>query len=95
MASSDRLNVRIINTHDTEANWNNTVNFVPEAGEIIIYDIDSTYSYERFKIGDGVLTVNQLPFIASTVIDEYLKPINGVVLIDAGNIATYETESEE
>ena len=34
---------RIINKHDTEQNWNETVNFVPEQGEIIIYDIDENY----------------------------------------------------
>jgi hypothetical protein len=27
-------------------------------GEIIIYDIDATYNYERIKIGDGATTVD-------------------------------------
>ena len=48
------LNSRIINKHDLEVNWNKAVNFIPKAGELIVYDIDSTYSYERFKIGDKI-----------------------------------------
>ena len=33
-------------------------------GEIIVYDADDTYSYPRFKIGDGIHNVNELPFSA-------------------------------
>lgn len=53
---------RIIQKHDIEANWNKAVNFVPMRGELIVYDIDDTHLYERFKIGDGVTNVNDLPF---------------------------------
>lgn len=57
---------RIVHKHDTEANWIKATNFIPKQGEIIIYDIDSAYSYERFKIGDGVTNVNYLPFSGNT-----------------------------
>lgn len=53
MATEKNLLGRIVHKHDIEANWNKAVNFVPKQGEIIVYDIDTTYPYERFKIGDG------------------------------------------
>ena len=49
--------------HDTEANWNTSV-YKPLAGEIIIYDVDNTHTYERLKIGDGVNYPKDLPFAA-------------------------------
>lgn len=61
MANS-QIKTRIIHKHDTEANWNLATNFIPKQGEIIIYDKDSNYSYERFKIGDGATLVSSLPF---------------------------------
>lgn len=56
------LNSRIVHKHDVEANWLKAVNFTPKQGEIIVYDIDDTYSYERIKIGDGSTLVSALPF---------------------------------
>lgn len=53
---------RIIHKHDTEENWLKAVNFIPKQGELIIYDIDSIHTIERFKIGDGTTLVNDLPF---------------------------------
>ena len=54
---------RIVQKHDTEANWIGKTTFVPKQGEIIVYDIDSNYNYERIKIGDGKTVVSSLPFI--------------------------------
>ena len=34
------VKTRIVNKHDTEANWAKAVNFTPKDGEIIIYDAD-------------------------------------------------------
>lgn len=45
-----------------ETNWNKATNFIPKKGEIIIYDRDSNYSYERIKVGDGTTVVSALPF---------------------------------
>ena len=64
------FNTRIINKHDIAKNWELAVNFVPEKGELIVYDIDENYSYERFKIGDGVKNVNALPFADDTKVDK-------------------------
>lgn len=66
---------RIVHKHDVEANWSLATNFTPKQGELIVYDIDSTYSYERFKIGDGVQNVNALPFIA----DVDLTALNSMI----------------
>lgn len=57
------IKTRIANKHDTEANWNSNSAFIPLAGEIIVYDTDSNYDYERFKVGDGTTTIVNLPFM--------------------------------
>ena len=64
------FNTRIIHKHDTEINWNKATNFIPMQGEIIVYDIDENYNYERMKIGDGVTVVANLPFSIAAISDE-------------------------
>ena len=56
------IKTRIINKHDTEANWALAENFKPLAGEVIVYDVDSNHAYPRFKVGDGKTLVSALPF---------------------------------
>lgn len=56
------IKARIVHKHDIESNWLLATNFTPKQGEIICYDIDENYTYERFKIGDGITNVNDLPF---------------------------------
>lgn len=56
------LSSRIIHKHDLAENWEKATNFIPRQGELIVYDRDSNYTYERFKIGDGVTKVNDLSF---------------------------------
>lgn len=48
------VKTRILHKHDTEENWQKAANFVPMAGEIIIYDADETNTTPRIKIGDGI-----------------------------------------
>lgn len=55
--------LRIKLKHDTEANWIKATTFKPLEGELIIYDVDSAHSAPRFKIGDGVKVVGDLPFV--------------------------------
>lgn len=57
------LNARLAQKHDTEENWDKAVNFVPLAGEVIVYDTDTNNTRPRVKIGDGVNTVANLAFI--------------------------------
>jgi hypothetical protein len=72
------VNARIIHKHDTEENWFKAINFTPKRGELIIYDPDATYSYSRFKIGNGVTNINDLPFADGS--------FGGPDAIDAGSI---------
>lgn len=72
------IKTRIINKHAVESDWMKATNFTPMQGEIIIYDPDDTYSYSRFKIGDGVSNVNDLPFTDG---------FGDTGVIDAGTIA--------
>jgi len=65
--SEKRINGRIVLKHDVESNWKLAIGFTPMTGEIIIYDVDENYSYERLKIGDGVHNVNDLPFVDDIV----------------------------
>ena len=53
MAVEKKLKTRIIQKHETEEHWNAAEGFIPLEGEIIIYDIDSSHSSPRLKIGDG------------------------------------------
>lgn len=52
---------RMVQKHDTKANWDKALNFVPLLGEIIIYD-----DLNDFKIGDGVTKVGELEFAVSS-----------------------------
>lgn len=94
MANNNTLFARLVNIHDIEANWNRTFNFIPRAGEIIVYDPDTTYSYSRFKVGDGLTDVKNLPFVHETTIDAFAAKFFGslnddVVYLNAGNIKDY------
>lgn len=71
------INSRIIHKHDVEANWMKAANFIPMKGEIIVYDVDDTCNYERFKIGDGVTLVSALSFVNEIITDEKIDAICG------------------
>ena len=64
--ANNTKNARIQFKHDTAANWAKAVNFIPLAGEIIIYDTDGDTPV-RFKIGDGINYVNVLPFVGEDI----------------------------
>ena len=72
------MKARIVHKHDTETNWLKAVNFTPMLGEIIVYDIDDTYDYERFKIGDGQTLVSALPFADEALRTTLLTSIGSV-----------------
>lgn len=63
--SNKILKTRIIQKHDTEANWKLVTNFTPLNGEIVIYDEDDNYNYKRIKIGNGTDNVNNLDFVVN------------------------------
>lgn len=75
-----RIFGRSIQKHDTEANWIKAVNFTPLAGEIIVYDIDDNYDYERFKIGDGETLINNLPFTLDIILADARAYVDEAIL---------------
>lgn len=53
---------RHVQKHATESEWLKANIFIPKQAEIIVYDVDETHPYERFKIGDGTTLLANLPF---------------------------------
>lgn len=91
------VKARIINKHDTEANWALAENFKPLAGEVIVYDVDSNHAYPRFKVGDGETLVSALPF-STDVLENYItetelaSALNETTSAINKNIATIDDE---
>lgn len=57
---------RHVQKHATESEWLKANIFIPKQAEIIVYDVDENHPYERFKIGDGVTLLADLPFSGSS-----------------------------
>ncbi len=70
MKEQKRISARFLPKGDIEANLKRATGFVPLDKEIIIYKPDDKYDYARIKIGNGVDTVTDLPFIAARSIIE-------------------------
>lgn len=80
--STKTVKGRISNKHGTEEYWILSVYtdtskttlrenpFYPLAGELIVYDPDSVYDYPRFKFGNGISNVDQLPFVTEELTEE-------------------------
>lgn len=91
------IKARIVNKHDTEANWALAENFKPLAGEVIVYDVDPNHTYPRFKVGDGKKFVNALPF-STDVLTSYVtetelaSALNETTSAINKNIATIDDE---
>ena len=95
MSIKKRIKTNLINKHDTEENWLKATGFIPEKGQIIIYDPDINHNYARYKIGDGVLNaetgkvegtnINNLPFVngmRKEEADELYAPKDTVETLD-------------
>ena len=54
------MKARVCNLHKTEAEWIKLNTWVPEAGELIVYDPDAHHNYARIKMGDGVRPLKDL-----------------------------------
>lgn len=73
---------RVVLKHDVESNWQLATGFTPLAGEIVIYDPDSNYSYSRIKVGNGLSNVNALPFVddaARTALEALINAVDDKV----------------
>lgn len=58
------INARVISKHDIPTEWKMATDFVPEQGEIVVYDETNEIGPSKVKIGDGKRNINELPFIA-------------------------------
>jgi hypothetical protein len=82
------VKARIQHKHDIEANWLKAVNFTPKQAEIVVYDVEfdkdgnqlelpegrtTAYTHERFKIGDGIHNINDLPFTLEAPVKHITK----------------------
>ena len=61
------LKLRIVNKHDTAANWNDAADFIPKAGEIIVYTDN-----KKLKVGDGTTKLAALPFVGDIDLTNYV-----------------------
>jgi len=77
---------RIQLKHDIAENWAKAINFIPLAGELILYDgvvEDGKYlEVPRLKVGDGIHKINELPFISNEIIQKTnYEYTNGILKI--------------
>lgn len=84
------MKARISQLHKTELEWKSLGSWVPEAGELIIYDPDINYDYSRLKVGDGIRTLANLDFIAERAAANMLQKQRYFEIIDAGRVTDYE-----
>ena len=75
--TDNTIKARIQHLHKTEAEWNKLPDFKPNAGELIIYDVDQNYTVPRVKFGNGVDKLSDLPFVSTEI------------SFDAGRITDY------
>ena len=83
---------RIIHKHDSEENWEKATGFIPMQGEIIVYDIDANYDYERIKIGDGATVVDELPFANDALKEELVSLDASLAAKSQVQIITWEAD---
>jgi hypothetical protein len=83
------MKARISQLHMTEAEWLNYSTWIPESGELVVYDPDDIHSYARIKVGDGKRTLQEIDFFIDSAIAEFLKQVHFVDTIDGGRITEY------
>jgi hypothetical protein len=95
------IKTRIQNKHDLAANWKQAANFVPLAGELIVYETDydaasnpTGSKYPRIKIGNGVINT-ETNAVEGTAVDNlpFVEPAytnSEPLLSDVGGIKAAE-----
>jgi hypothetical protein len=83
------MKARISNLHKTELAWNRLSGFIPEAGEIIVYDPDDHYDYARLKVGDGKRALQELTFFTDSAALALIQKQHYFEIIDAGRVTDY------
>lgn len=84
----NKIEARMQQKHDMAENWKNS-DFIPEAGEYIIYDPDEHTHFPRMKIGDGKTKVPNLPFVSEIYVqpDEPTDAEDGAIWIDSDSFS--------
>ena len=83
------MKARISQLHKTAFEWQQYSRWIPEPGELVIYDPDAQCSYSRIKVGDGVHTLSELDFFIDSAILEILKQVRFEDSVDGGRITEY------
>ena len=94
---SKNIQSRIQHKHDIESNWEQAINFTPKSAELIVYDMydkdgQKVSDHIRFKIGNDVSNVNDLPFNSVGI----TTPLGGSILNNCSsniNLSQYGTVS--
>ena len=84
------MKARISNLHKTEIEWLKLDSWVPEAGELIVYDPDENYTYSRLKVGDGINTLQDLSFFVDKATLALIQKQRYFDIIDAGRVTDYK-----
>ena len=83
MIHSNVIKGRVQSKSDTTQNWENTKNFIPLKGEIIIYTDYYGHNRPAIKVGDGKTKVQQLGFLGFEAhypeIDEIQEEIEEII----------------
>lgn len=77
---------RISLLHKTEAEWEKLATFVPEDGELVLYDPDENYSYIRIKAGDGITKLSDLDFFIESAAEAVFNKLTFSNIVDGGRI---------
>ena len=83
------MKARISQLHMTAAEWQKHSNWVPEPGELVIYDPDDIYEHARIKVGDGKRALKDLDFFIDSAIAEMLRQVRFEDSVDGGRITEY------
>ena len=84
------MKARISQLHRTEAEWQKFSSWIPEPGELIVYDPDVNYPHARIKVGDGKRKLKDLDFFITSAIEALLKQVRFEDSIDGGRITEYQ-----
>lgn len=83
------MKARVSNLHKTESEWVKYKSWVPEAGELIVFDPDTTHDYARLKVGDGKTMLSELPFFIDSAVATQLQKRRFSEIIDGGRITDH------
>ena len=81
---------RVSHLHKQESEWLKLDSWIPEAGELIVYDPDSRYSYARLKMGDGIHPLKELDFLIDKAVLALIQKQRYFDIIDAGRVTDYK-----